>query len=186
VNNDGLADLLIVKGNVDAMPDFAWHDPDNLLLQAADGKFVESGDKAGIANNGNSRGGALHDFNMDGRLDLVVTNKRASAQVWRNTSASLGHWIGLQLAQPALNRNAIGAWIEVRRGEATMRREVTIGGGHAGDQLGWMHFGLGDAATASVGVIWPDGSRSEWTDLAADGFYVLERDKAAAPFAPRG
>ena len=185
VNNDGLQDLLIVKGNVDAMPDFAAHDPDNLLLQGADGKFVETGDKAGIANNGNARGGALYDFNMDGLLDLVVTNKRASAQVWRNTSTGLGHWIGLEIAQPAPNEQGIGAWLEVKRGDAVMRREVTVGGGHAGGQLGWMHFGLGDAAMTSVSVLWPDGSHSEWTDLAADGFYVLERDKPAVPFAPR-
>jgi hypothetical protein len=41
VNNDGLVDLFIVKGNVDEMPDFAMHDPNNLLLQTPDGKFVE-------------------------------------------------------------------------------------------------------------------------------------------------
>ena len=49
VNNDGLVDLLIVKGNVAKMPDFAEKDPNNLLLQGADGKFTEAGDKAGIA-----------------------------------------------------------------------------------------------------------------------------------------
>ena len=38
----------------------------------------------------------------------------------------------------------IGAWIEVTVGETTLRREVTVGGGHAGGQLGWIHFGLGD------------------------------------------
>ena len=69
--------------------------------------------------------------------------------------------------------------------ESVMRREVIVGGGHAGGQLGWMHFGLGDAAVTSVSVLWPDGTHSEWTDLAADGFYVLERDKPAVPFAPR-
>ena len=30
-------------------------------------------------------------------------------------------------------------------GDRVMRREVTVGGGHAGGQLGWIHFGLGDA-----------------------------------------
>ncbi len=35
VNNDGLVDLFVAKGNVDQMPDFAMADPDNLLLQIA-------------------------------------------------------------------------------------------------------------------------------------------------------
>ncbi|KQU95906.1 CRTAC1 family protein [Devosia sp. Root105] len=185
VNNDGLVDLFVAKGNVDQMPDFAMHDPDNLLLQGADGKFVEVGDQAGISNNGNSRGAALVDFNMDGLLDLVVVNRRTGAQVWRNTGAAGGgNWIEVALRQPAPNVDAIGSWIEVKRGDTTMRRELTVGGGHAGGQLGWVHFGLGDATASSVAVVWPDGTRSEWPDLAAGGFYVLERDKPAAPFSP--
>ncbi|MEQ1769790.1 MAG: CRTAC1 family protein [Devosia sp.] len=185
VNNDGLADLFVAKGNVDSMPDFAMHDPDNLLLQTAEGKFAEHGEDAGIANNGVARGAAVVDFNMDGLLDLVVVNRWKSAQVWRNASADLGHWIEVEIRQPAPNEDAIGSWIEVKHGDKVMRREVTIGGGHAGGQLGWLHFGLGDGTSTSVSVIWPDGKRSEWTGLAADGFYSLERDKAAASFTPR-
>jgi hypothetical protein len=186
VNNDGLMDLFVAKGNVDSMPDFAMHDPDNLLIQTAEGKFVEEGDKAGIDNNGNSRGAALVDFNLDGLLDLVVTNRWKSAQVWRNASTNAGNWIELQIKQPAPNIEAIGGWVEVKRGDATMRRELTIGGGHAGGQLGWLHFGLGGEATTSVSVTWPDGTKSEWTGLAAGGFYTLERDKPAAVFTPAG
>jgi hypothetical protein len=167
------------------MPDFAMHDPNNLLLQGADGKFVEHGNTAGIANNGNARGGALVDLNLDGLLDLVVVNRWTTAQVWRNTSDNLGHWIGLSIKQAAPNVDAIGAWVEVKRGDAIMRRELTIGGGHAGGQLGPVHFGLGGETTTSVSVTWPDGTTSEWTDLAAGGFYVLERDKPVAPFASR-
>ena len=48
-NNDGLADLFVAKGNVWEMPDFAMADPNNLLLQGADGVFVEAADKAGVA-----------------------------------------------------------------------------------------------------------------------------------------
>ena len=47
------------------------------------------------------------------------------------------------LAQPGPNRDAIGAWIEVKVGDTTLRRELTVGGGHAGGELGWVHFGLG-------------------------------------------
>jgi hypothetical protein len=66
-----------------------------------------------------------------------------------------------------------------------MRRELTIGGGHAGGQLGWVHFGLGTETATAVSVVWPDGTRSAWADLAAGGFYVLERGKEAAAFTPR-
>ena len=75
VNNDGLVDLFIAKGNVSEMPDFASKDPNNLLLQGADGKFQEVGDKAGVASMAGSRGAALADFNLDGLLDLVVVNR---------------------------------------------------------------------------------------------------------------
>ena len=186
VNNDGLVDLLVVKGNVAEMPDFAMTDPNNLLLQGAEGKFTEAGFEAGISNNGNSRGGALADFNMDGLLDLVVTNRWKSAKVWRNTSTGLGNWIEVQIKQPAPNVDAVGGWLEVSRGDAVMRREMTVGGGQAGGQLGWWHFGLGDAGETTATVIWPDGTRSEWTGIRANGFYVLERDEAAMGFTPGG
>ena len=75
MNNDGLVDLFIAKGNVAKMPDFAMKDPNNLLLQGPDGKFRESGEAAGVASLAISRGGALADFNMDGLLDVVVVNR---------------------------------------------------------------------------------------------------------------
>ncbi len=43
VNNDGLADLFVAKGNVDKMPDFALADPNNLLMQQPDGTFPTVG-----------------------------------------------------------------------------------------------------------------------------------------------
>jgi hypothetical protein len=57
---------------------------------------------------------------------------------------------------------------------------LTIGGGHAGGQLGWLHFGLGGETTTSVRVIWPDGERSSWADLSANAIYILERGQASA------
>jgi enediyne biosynthesis protein E4 len=179
VNNDGLVDLFVAKGNVDKMPDFAAKDPNNLLLQGADGKFQEAADKAGVASMATSRGAALADFNMDGLLDLVVVNHREKAQLWRNTSTNAGHWIEVKLEQPAPNRDAIGSWIEVKRGDKVMRREITSGGGHASGQNGWWHFGLGDAGKAEMRVVWPDGTNGEWQSVDSNNFYVLERGKAA-------
>jgi enediyne biosynthesis protein E4 len=182
VNNDGLADLFIAKGNVSEMPDFAQADPNNLLLQRADGTFEEAGDRAGVASVATSRGAALADFNMDGLLDLVVVNRWEPAQLWRNVTPDPLAWAGVRLQQPGANRDAIGAWVEVRRGDVITRREVTLGGGHASGQLGWLHFGLGDATAAEVRVIWPDGRTDDWQALPANAFFILSPGQAPQPF----
>jgi hypothetical protein len=176
-NNDGLADLFIAKGNVAKMPDFAARDPNNLLLQGEDGKFVEVADKAGTASGAISRGAAIVDFNMDGLLDMVVVNRWENAQLWRNTSTNAGQWLEIALRQEGPNRDAIGAWIEVRRGSSVQRREITAGGGHASGQTGWWHFGLGETQAADVRVIWPDGSQGEWQRLPAGSFHLIARGK---------
>src|SRR5204863_9316612 len=139
VNNDGFIDLFISKGNVSTMPDFAQHDPSNLLVGQPDGTFKEVADAAGILNYGRGRGAALVDVNLDGMLDLVEVNYGGAVRLWRNVGAGdaaqprqLGHWLGIRLSQTAPNVDAIGAWIEVQVGATTLRRELTVGGGHAG------------------------------------------------------
>ena len=176
-NNDGRVDLFVTKGNVAAMPDFAQKDPNDLLLQLKDGKFQEAGEAAGLATFDNARGAVVADFNMSGQLDIVVSNRNTPARFWRNQGVLSNHWIEFDLRQPAPNRDAIGAWLELRVGDAIQRREITIGGGHASGQLGWRHFGLGAATEAEVRVRWPDGVADEWRKVAADGAYILERDK---------
>ncbi len=184
VNHDGLADLFIVKGNVSTMPDFATLDPNNLLLQQPDGRFVEVGQQAGMASFKRGRGGMLVDLNGDGLLDMLVVNRWDKAQVWRNVGAGtadkplpMGHWLQLRLKQPGANRDAIGAWVEVDLGGRIVREELTVGGGHASGKLGWMHFGLGAATSVKLRVQWPYGDWGPWQTVAADAFYVV--DKAA-------
>ncbi|MGH2636196.1 MAG: CRTAC1 family protein [Actinomycetota bacterium] len=182
VNNDGLVDLFVAKGNVEEQPDYATRDPSNLLLGRADGTFVESGEAAGIVSFARGRGAALVDLNLDGMLDLVQVNRRENVSLWRNLGsgdvaepAPMGNWLAVRLEQPGPNRDAIGAWIEIRTAERTIQRELTIGGGHAGGQLGWIHFGLGEADGAEVRVHWPDGETGSWLELPADRFATIER-----------
>lgn len=182
VNNDGFMDLFISKGNVEAMPEYAMEDPNNLLLGQPDGTFLEGSTTAGVASVATSRGAALTDFNLDGLLDLVVVDRRENVQIWRNVGngsagspEQMGNWLAVQLEQPNGNRSAIGSWIELAVGEMVIEREVTIGGGHAGGQLGWIHFGLGPADHARVRVHWPDGEVGPWLDVAGNQFAIIER-----------
>jgi len=182
VNNDGLLDLFVSKGNVEAQPDYATRDPNNLFLGQPNGTFVEGAEAAGIVSYDRARGASLVDLNLDGMLDLVVVDRSANAQVWRNVGrgdaahpSPMGHWIAFRLQQPRPNVDAIGAWLEVRVDDRTITREVTVGGGHAGGKLGWFHFGLGDAKEAQVRVTWPDGQKGPWMTMPADQMATIER-----------
>jgi hypothetical protein len=192
VNNDGFIDLFVSKGNVEAMTDYAARDPSNLLLGQPDGTFVEGGADAGIASFLRARGAALADLNLDGLLDIVVVNRRENVGVWRNVGtgetaapAPMGNWVALRLEQSGANRDGIGAWIEVRAGELVSRRELTVGGGHASGQLGWLHFGLGEADRAEVRVTWPDGQVGSWQEVGSNGFVIVERGaEGVRPWTP--
>ncbi len=182
VNDDGRPDLYVSKGNVDAQPDHAAEDPSNLLLAQEDGTFVERARQAGLVSLGRSRGAVWADLNLDGMLDLVEVNRSRNVRLWRNVGVGSaerpqapGHWVELRLAQDGANRDAVGAWLEVRTEAGTQRRQVTVGGGHASGHLGWVHVGLGAAESAEVRVRWPDGETGPWQDVEADTFGVVER-----------
>ena len=182
VNNDGFLDLFVSKGNVSAEEGFAMRDPSNLFLGQPDGTFVEGAEQAGIVTFERGRGAALADLNLDGLLDLVLVNSDADVMLWRNVGtgtadapAAMGHWAAVRLQQDQPNRDAIGAWLEARVGDQTTQRELTIGGGHAGGQLGWLHLGLGPASWAEIRVHWPDGELGPWIRVEASEFAIIAR-----------
>jgi hypothetical protein len=191
INDDGRTDLFVSKGNVSAMPDYAAKDPSNLLLGQADGTFREAGAEAGIVSYDRGRGATVADLNLDGLPDLVMVNYGQPVRVWRNVGggtteapAAMGGWLGVRISQPGPNRDAIGGWLETRIGDTVTRRELTIGGGHGGGQLGWIHVGLGVADAADLRVIWPEGIAGPWQHVKADRFVELVRDAAPVDWTP--
>ncbi len=175
VDNDGHLDLFIAKGNVDQMPSNAMRDPNDLLMQQPDGTFMQAGAAAGVDDDARSRGAALADFDRDGRLDLVVSARRAPLRLWRNVGEPAGAWIEVEPRMGPPNTRAVGAWIEVRTQTGLQTREVTVGGGHGGGQAGPVHFGIGAADRGAVRVLWPDGTASPWREVAAGGRVRITR-----------
>lgn len=187
VNNDGFVDLFVTKGNVEAMPEFAENDPNNLLLGQPDGTFIEGAEEAALLDYARSRGAALSDFNLDGLVDAVVVERREPVKIWRNVgsgdelhSEPMGNWLSIYLEQEGVNRDGVGSWIQVRAGGEITEREVNVGGGHAGGELGWMHFGLGNADRAELRVQWPDGEAGPWIGVDPNQFVIVNRESGSA------
>lgn len=185
LNNDSRLDLFIAKGNVEAMPDFAASDPDNLLLGNAAGAFTEMGGPAGVARDTRGRGAAIEDFNADGMLDLLVVNRNGPASLFRNLGvrtdwghAPMGNWLKIELRNGEINPAAIGAQIHVKTGNVSQNRTLRIGGGHASGRIGFTHFGIGVAERATVRIKWPDGSWSHEYRVFANNHVVIDRDAA--------
>lgn len=188
-NNDARSDLFIAKGNVAKMSDFATFDPDNLLLGTASGKFTEQGAAAGIAIARRGRGAIVEDFNADGKLDLLVVNREDQVSLFRNKGVKtdwgnkpLGNFVGIELNNGTVNKNAIGAKISVKTGNLVQTRTVQIGGGHASGHLGFVHFGLGVAERAQIRIKWPGGSWGQPYKVFANNFVIIEKDDPIAKY----
>lgn len=188
-NNDGLLDLFLAKGNVEQMEDFASVDPDNLLIGGWDGKFTEAGHLAGIALPTKGRGAVVTDFNMDGKLDLLVINREQRASLFRNLGAKTengsreaGNFVSIELHQDGANSDAVGALISVKCGNNTYNRTVQVGGGHASGHAGFVHVGIGTAERAEIRIKWPDGDWSPPYRVFGNNFVRIERGADAARY----
>ncbi|GGE62310.1 CRTAC1 family protein [Actibacterium pelagium] len=174
VDNDGLDDIFVAKGNVEQMPDAAMLDPNSLLMQTASGDFKEGSAEAGVASMAKSRGAAVADLNADGWLDLVVVNRASTVELFQNTTTN-GNWLKVTLTQDRPNPMAIGAFLELKTEQGVQTREITIGGGHASGIAAAEHFGLGPAETAEIRVIWPGGEIGDWQKVQANQTVTLSR-----------
>ncbi len=171
IDNDGRPDLFIAKGNVDQMPGNAMEDPNSLLMQEADGTFVEVAAEAGVAAVERARGAALADLDGDGRLDLVAVNRRAPMELWRNVSEA-GGFVTVEVVP-----REIGGRVELRTEAGLQSQQITVGGGHAGGSALPFHFGIGEAAQAEVRLIAADGSVGDWHRVAAGERLVLSQGR---------
>ncbi|MEO1732081.1 MAG: CRTAC1 family protein [Pseudomonadota bacterium] len=184
VQNDGRDDIFIAKGNVDQMPGLAMDDPNNLLIQQEDGRFIEFGESAGLASLHRARGAAMVDLDLDGRLDIVVVNRRANVEVFRNVTDPVGNHLSVLLQQGNANSHAVGAVIELRTNGRVQTREITVGGGHVSGDVGPAHFGLGPATQVQLRVTWPSGNTSAWHDVASNQALVVRPAGSALDITP--
>lgn len=157
------------------------YEHNGLFRNNGDGTFTDVGWLQGADLDNDGRGVAIFDFDQDGRLDIALRNYIQPAVLLRNTGAKR-HWISFQLVGTRSNRDAVGARIRLRTGDAWQTRVVTSGSGYLSGSSLRLHFGLGDAETVDeVEISWPSGLHSRFSDLSSNVTYrVVEEVEAEA------
>jgi hypothetical protein len=105
VNNDGLLDLLVINYlkwdieheptcPIDGHPDYCHPKmykptPNQLFLNNGDGTFLDASVEWGLRKHlGKGMGGAAADFDLDGKMDILIANDKSFNSLFRNTGRS--------------------------------------------------------------------------------------------------
>lgn len=122
------------------------------------------------------------DYDLDGFLDLFVTNGYANPpfnggplQLFRNQGND-HHWLLVDLQ--GVHGYAVGSTLLVTAGGVTQLREADGGTHHMGQHHTRLHVGLGTHEVVDrLEVIWPDGARQVLEDVVADQLLRIEQDR---------
>ena len=175
-DNDMDLDLYIVCSSI-----IANHE-NLLLLNQGDGHFKTTPEAGGALGGIEGVGDAvaIADYDMDGFLDLLVSNGRSMGRSWGLSAQDGGyrlyhnigndnHWLEIDLEGTKSNRDGIGAKVFVTAGGITQVR-IQDGGIHYRSQNHQrIHFGLGaNNRIEKILVHWPSGTIQELKDLSVD------------------
>ncbi len=163
---------------MDSGQSWSGHERKCGYLNLRDGTFVDVSALAGLDFLGDGRSLAVTDWNGDGRLDAWLKNRTGpQLRYLHNNSDGPAHWIAFLLKGKTCNRDAIGAKVVVEAGGRRLVRTLLAGDGYLAQSSKWIHFGLDDAQRVErMEVVWPDGRRQAFAELAADLRYKIEQD----------
>ena len=169
-DNDGWKDLFVAQSHVlDNVQDIDSSLQYKMLPFLAlnhNGHFeiADSGVTTPIA----ARGAAFGDINNDGWMDVVLTTLGGPPILLLNRGGA-NHWLSITLEGTRSNRDGFGARVRLNG----QTRIATSTGGYNCSNDKRLHFGLGDATTAQIEVLWPSGTRQTLKDVPADQFLKI-------------
>lgn len=119
------------------------------------------------------------DYDLDGFLDLFVTNGLlyypwglGGPDILMRNQGNTNHWVQLDLVGTNSNRDGLGAKVYVTAGGVEQLREQNGGYNRWGQNQQWLHFGLAGNQTADITIQWPSGAVDVHNGVDADALYT--------------
>ncbi len=166
---DGDLDLLAANGHINPQANefsdiSSYKQPAQLFINDGHGVFTDEASSLGLTLPMVGRGAATADVDLDGDLDLLITENNGPVHLFRNDLPPGNNWLRIQL-----DGQAIDAVIEVWTGTLKQSRRVRAGHSYASQSEKVATFGLGSFQGAdTVKVFWPNGQVTQRTDVAAN------------------
>ena len=166
-DNDGYQDLFVANGhlheNLAELGQQGTYGQRNLLFRNNyDDTFTEVSETLGpgMRLEDVSRGATFADYDLDGDIDIVVTNSNTAPRLLRNDGGNQKNWLQVRLVATKGPTDAIGARVSIKTGDFLQTREVRSGDGYLSQRDLTLHFGIGDYAQVdSIEVQWQSGTR---------------------------
>ena len=183
-DNDGYQDLFVANGhlheNLAELGQEGTYGQRNLLFRNnSNGTFTEVSETLGpgMKLTDVSRGATFADYDLDGDIDIVVTNSNTAPRLLRNDSGNRKNWLQIRLTATNGSTDAIGARVKITTGTLTQTREVRSGDGYLSQQDLTLHFGIGDSEQVdSIEVQWQTGAKQLIGSVPANQMLSLEEN----------
>ena len=183
-NNNGHLDIFQVNGmGIEGLTGIKFDefddDPSRLFMADGTGKFIESSVSLGIDDRGQGRGISCFDYDLDGDLDILIVNSGQPPRLYRNnsTDSTPNNYLSVRLRGDGKNTQAIGARVYLTNplpaGElpSQQMRELRAGTNYASQDPALAHFGVGQATSVDLRIVWPDGA----SDTVCNGLATGQR-----------
>ncbi|MEO2035458.1 MAG: CRTAC1 family protein [Planctomycetaceae bacterium] len=189
---DGRLDLFAANGhleedintiqpsqNYEQSPQLFWNCGSREATEFTPFPVGNSGD--GFAHPLVGRGASFADIDNDGDPDLLIATTGQAPRLLRNDQQLGHHWLRVTLKGSTVNRDAIGAWVDVQTADQTLSRQVMPTRSYLSQVELPITFGLGQTTEIErITVRWPDGSTQSFADVAADQTLKIEQGQEQA------
>jgi hypothetical protein len=184
-DNDGNRDLFVVNGHIlDNIAIYhaavTYAEAKKLYRNLGGGRFVDvtPTQPESFRAPRVGRGLAVGDYDNDGFPDALVGNNGEPAQLFRNSGAGGGNWLGIRLVGVKGVRDGTGAKLKVKAGPLVSYDQAKGGLSYCSAQDPRILFGLGPQAKVDIlEVLWPSGEQQVFRDLPVNRYITIEEGK---------